>query len=173
MRKIKFTILVLLILPVTAGILVNISCKEPTPTTFPYKRPEYSLTIQFPTAEVSKEDNLNIVTVKRSSAVSLPVTIYSMASEEIDVRIVLIDGINIPDEITFPSKPDFITFTSQQEYVPVQPQKSVEITVYFSVAASATPGSYMIYIGGDQKELPENGSNAAQYFYIKIIDNQS
>ena len=171
MRKIRFTISVLLILLVTAGILANISCKEPTPTPYPHNRPEYSLSIQFPTAEVSKEDNFNIVTAKRGSDVSLPVTIYSMATEEIDVRIVLVDGMNIPGYITFPSKPDFITFTSQQEYVPILPQKSVEITVNFKVAASATPGSYMIYIGGDQKDLPENGSNMAQNFYLKIIDS--
>jgi hypothetical protein len=96
-----------------------------------------------------------------------------MATEEIEIRIVLVEGKNMPAHIYIPSIPDFITFTSQEEYVPILPHQSIEITVNFNAGASATPGSYMIYIGGDQKDLPENGSNMMQNCYLKIIDNQS
>jgi hypothetical protein len=167
MRKMKrYTtpalIACLLILSI-GGTMAAVSCQPELPKLPINYPPAYFIDIQFPPEEEPREEGLFYLTLERGSSLTLPVTVTSESNVPIRIRLALSDN---------PAIPEFITFQTQQEYVTLEPEESIDMTVTFTIAESATLGSYRMSVWGELEEPVEERSTMGQAFTLVITASQ-
>jgi hypothetical protein len=152
--------------------IITLSCgSSAVPSTpFPVKYPP-AYFVEFQFTPEQKDLPFSTVKVARGSSVTIIATIMWVGTA-IDLRLVLNSVVLESSGTTqiMERLPDFITFETSLEYVRLEPGDSVNIPITFTIAESATTGSYIIGFLGQQKQPVKERSDSGNAFRLQIIN---
>ena len=142
-----------------AGTLLGVSCRPAaaTPTYEPPRKliPAYGLDIRYPSSP-------GVVTVVAGGSVTLPVRIWSMVDQPIEVRPALTAPGNIPW---------FVQYEEMAEYTSLGPGGEITAQVIIKVAGDAPPGSYVIGVTARLREPVKERGGVAMMFSLVVASS--